>query len=137
LEVIFIPGTTIFGIAGLIFAVIGIFISFKNLGPTMGFSILGGFTTLTVIALVYGFKSNAWRKFALNTTISSRVNEENKILLKLGDTGKAISALRPSGKAQFNEAVVEVHTAGSFLEAGCPVKIVRLDVNKVVVSALS
>lgn len=136
LEVIFIPGTTIFGIVGLIFAVIGIFISFKNLGPTIGFSILGGFTTLTIISVIYGLKSEAWRKFALNTTISSKVNEENKVFLKLGDTGKAISALRPSGKAQFNEAIVEVHTAGSFLEAGCLVKIVRLDVNKIVVSAL-
>jgi membrane-bound ClpP family serine protease len=135
LEVIFIPGTTIFGIAGLIFAVIGIFISFKSLGAVVGFSILGGFVAVTITAVIYGFKAQVWRKFALNTTISSKVNEENKVLLQIGDVGRAISALRPSGKARFNEAVVEVHTLGSFLEVGCPVKIVRFDLNKIFVAA--
>ncbi len=49
LEIIFIPGTTIFGLAGLILAVIGIFISFKSLGAVMGFSILGGFAALSAV----------------------------------------------------------------------------------------
>lgn len=135
LEIIFIPGTTIFGLAGLILAVIGIFISFKSLGAVMGFSILAGFVALTGIALVYGLRSGVWRKFALNHTISSKVNDENKVLLKIGDLGKAISTLRPSGKAQFNEAIVEVHTQGPFLEAGCSVRIVRFDTNKIFVAA--
>jgi membrane-bound ClpP family serine protease len=56
------------------------------------------------------------------------------VLLQIGDIGKAISALRPSGKAQFNEAVVEVHSLSSFLEVGCPVKIIRVEVNKVFVA---
>jgi membrane-bound ClpP family serine protease len=135
LEVIFIPGTTIFGIAGLILAVVGIFLSFNMLGAVIGFSIMGGFVTLTLAAIVYGLKSQVWRRFALNTTSSSRVNEENKILLRVGDTGKSLSALRPSGKATFNESVVEVHTLGSFLGAGCPVKIIRFETNKIFVTA--
>jgi membrane-bound ClpP family serine protease len=135
LEVIFIPGTTIFGIAGLVLAVIGIFFSFKSLGAVVGMSILSGFVAITVSAIIYGLKSEVWRKFALNTTSSSKVNEENKILLKVGDTGRTLSALRPSGKARFDESVVEVHTLGSFLEVGSPITIIRFEMNKIFVAS--
>lgn len=134
IEIIFIPGTTLFGVAGLAFAVIGIYIGFHNLGTPTGFTVLAVFLAVAAITIFYSFKSQAWRRFALNTANTSKVNDENKILLKIGDTGKAVSALRPSGKVQFNDRIIEVHTLGSFLDAGCPVKVIRLDYNKVVVA---
>ena len=133
IEIIFIPGTTLFGVAGLAFAAIGIYIGFINLGETAGFLVLGGFLAVGAVTVYYSFKSQAWRRFALTNTISSKVNEEDKVLLKVGDTGKALSSLRPSGKAQFKGSIVEVHTLGSFMDVGGLVKIIRLDNNKIFV----
>jgi membrane-bound ClpP family serine protease len=132
-EVIFIPGTTIFGIFGFIAALIGIYLSFRHLGNSTGLSVLTGFALITLVALYFSFKTDVWRRFALNTSIESRVNDDNKFLLSVGDEGKAISALRPSGKAEFNNNVVEVHTMGTFLDVGCTIRVVRLDDNKIFV----
>jgi membrane-bound ClpP family serine protease len=134
IEIVFIPGTTLFGVAGFIFAAIGLFIAFKNLGNTHGLILLGEFTAVAAAVIYYSLRSEAWRRYALNSTISSKVNDENKILLQIGDTGRTISALRPSGKASFNERIVEVHTLGSFLDAGSLVKVIRLESNKIFVA---
>ncbi len=134
IEIVFIPGTTLFGVAGFIFAVIGLYIGFTNLGSTNGYIILGSFVAVAAGTIYYSLKSEAWRRYALNTTISSRVNDENKVLLQIGDTGRTISALRPSGKASFKDKIVEVHTLGSFVEAGSIIKIIRLESNKIFVA---
>jgi membrane-bound serine protease (ClpP class) len=39
--------------------------------------------------------------------------------------GTAVSQLRPSGKARFGEAVIDVISAGEIIEAGQGVRIVR------------
>ena len=134
IEIVFIPVTTLFGVAGVLFAAIGLFIAFKNLGNTHGVMLLGEFVVVAAAVIYYSLRSEAWRRYALNNTISSKVNDENKILLQIGDTGRTISALRPSGKASFNERIVEVHTLGSFLDAGSLVKVIRLESNKIFVA---
>lgn len=42
-----------------------------------------------------------------------------------GDVGEAITALRPSGKAQFGEAVVDVVAAFGYISPGEPVRVVE------------
>jgi membrane-bound ClpP family serine protease len=134
IEIIFIPGTTLFGIAGFAFGVIGIYIGFHNLGSTTGFIVLSVFLAVAAATIFYSFKSQAWQRFALNTAITSKVNDEHKVLINVGDMGKAISALRPSGKVQFDDKIVEVRTTGSFLEEGCYVTVVGVNHNKVFVA---
>lgn len=133
IEIIFIPGTTIFGLLGFISAAIGIYISFQQLGTQIGLAIFVGFSGLALVAIYFSLKADIWKRFALRTSINSRVNDEHKILLLIGDQGKAISALRPSGKAEFENTEVEVHTRGTFVDAGCLIKVVAVDNNQVVV----
>lgn len=133
IEILFIPGTTLFGIAGILFAIIGIVIGFRSLGSTGGLIVLGSFAVIGGMAVYLSFKSKVWRNFALQQTNNSRVNEEQPVLLHVGDVGKAISALRPSGKAEFGNRQVEVHTLGTFANAGSLVKVIRLDSGKVFV----
>ncbi len=135
-EIIFIPGTTVFGIIGFIAAVLGIYLSFRHLGSRTGLSVLTGFALISLLTLYVSFKTNVWRRFALNTSIQSRVNDDNKFLLSVGDQGRALSALRPSGKAEFQNNIVEVHTLGSFLDAGCAIQVVRLDDNRIFVEMI-
>src|SRR4051812_28828818 len=85
IEIIFIPGTTLFGVIGFIAAVIGIYLSFRHLGSRTGLSVLTGFALVSLLALYFSFKTNVWRRFALTTSIRSRVNDDSKFLLSVGD----------------------------------------------------
>jgi membrane-bound ClpP family serine protease len=46
------------------------------------------------------------------------------------------SKLRPTGKAQFGDAIVDVVAEGEFLEAGTAVEIIEIHGNRVVVKAV-
>ena len=51
----------------------------------------------------------------------------------LGETGVAVSALRPSGKAKIAGERMRVETEGDFLDEGTPIKVVRQVEGRVVV----
>lgn len=53
--------------------------------------------------------------------------------LAIGDRGQAVSPLRPAGKARFGHRLADVVTDGEFIDAHCPVEIVELRGNRVVV----
>jgi membrane-bound ClpP family serine protease len=134
-EIIFIPGTTLFGIAGFILAIIGFWISFSILGSTTGLVVIVVFLALAGITIYYSMKKRVWGRFALNNKIHSRVNDDERFLLRIGETGEAISALRPSGKAEFGNHIVEVQTLGTFLDAREKIRVIRIDHNKIFVEA--
>jgi membrane-bound serine protease (ClpP class) len=57
--------------------------------------------------------------------------------LKVGDTGIAITKLRPAGQVRFDEAVVDVVTEGDFIEKDKKVKIIQIEGNRVVVRQIT
>ncbi len=56
--------------------------------------------------------------------------------LSIGDVGVVVSSLRPSGKASFGEAIVDVVALGDFLAKGAKVKIIEMHGNRVVVRSV-
>jgi membrane-bound ClpP family serine protease len=138
-EIILIPGVTWFGLAGAVLAVIGIYLSFRDLGNTAGYSVLGGFVVFISLAIYIGYKSNIWRKFALFQTIEAKVNDEQYLLmqLKIGDEGKTISELKPVGKAAFGNRLIEVQSQGNFVDENVSVKIIKIENTKIFVRILS
>jgi membrane-bound ClpP family serine protease len=96
-------------------------------------AVVAAFLVLAGFIIYYSLKKRAWDRFALNTKISSRVNDERRFVLNVGETGHTLSALRPAGKAEFGNHVVEVHTLGNFVDVDQPVRVVRIDHNKVFV----
>lgn len=54
----------------------------------------------------------------------------------LGAQGVTLTYLRPFGKARINDRKIEVTTEGGFLEAGRPVRVVRIEGRNVVVRQL-
>jgi len=55
----------------------------------------------------------------------------------VGDRGVAESPLRPAGKAVFDNEFVDVVTEGAFVEPGRPVRVVKVQGNRVVVRAVA
>jgi membrane-bound ClpP family serine protease len=92
---------------------------------------------LTLAALVYAVQSGAWSKFSLKSSIQSKVNEGMVDSLKVGDTGKTISVLRPFGKAEFGSSQYEVKTSGGFLEKETDVQIIHIESHQIIVEPLT
>ena len=136
-EIIFVPGTTLLGLFGLIFTIIGIIISYVSFGPGIGTLVLIISVVFGVGTLVYALKAGVWEKFALKGSIDSKVNEGEKEDLQVGEEGMTISSLRPMGKGEFKEKIYEVTTLGNYLTADTKIRIVSIKNNKIIVEPIN
>lgn len=132
-ELIFIPGTTVVGLLGLVFAIVGIVVSYQHFGNTVGLYVLIGMSCLTLAGLFYSFRSGLWSRFSLKSAIDSKVNEGLLASVSVGDEGITLSSLRPMGKAEFHAKAFEVKTSGGFVDSGERVKITQIDSHQIVV----
>ena len=135
-ELVFVPGTTVVGLLGLIFAIVGIVISYSHFGDDIGFYILLATLAATLAALFYSFRSGAWSKFSLKSSMNSKVNEGIMASLQIGDEGITVSTLRPIGKAEFNNKTFEVKTSGNYIERGEKVRITQIESHQIVVEPI-
>jgi len=126
-EIIFVPGTTILGIIGAALMVFGVIIGYSKFGSQTGSLILVGAVLVGGAVTVISFRSGVWKKFALKNTNSSKFNEDIKVEHLLGAEGKALSALRPFGKAEIYDSTYEVRTLGNYVEAGSKIKVTNVD----------
>lgn len=136
-ELIFIPGTTVVGVLGLIFAAAGIITAYKHFGRETGFYILLGASATTLVTLIYSFRSGAWSKFSLKGAIDSKVNEGITSTLNVGDEGVSLSVLRPIGKGEFNDKQYEVRTSGIYVENGKRIRITSIQANQIFVEPIN
>jgi membrane-bound ClpP family serine protease len=135
-ELFLIPGATVVGILGFLFAAAGVLMSYSEFGAAGGSMVLA-FTLISMGALLYlGFKGNVWSKFALKDKIKSRVNEEDDQHFQIGEEGYSVSALRPMGKGEFRGKNVEVRSNGNFIDASKPIRIIRNKDNVIVVEEI-
>jgi membrane-bound ClpP family serine protease len=132
IEILFIPGTTVIGIIGVALLVFGIIFGYGKFGNTTGTIILISTVVVGGAATFFSFRSGLWRTFALKGTSNSRVNEDMEIQHLLGAEGRAVSALRPYGKAEFYNKVYEVKSMGNYANAGSRVRIIKVDKNNTI-----
>jgi len=62
--------------------------------------------------------------------------ESKTVSVNIGDAGEVVSILRPTGKAKFGEAIVDVVAEAEFLDKGTKVEIIEIHGNRVVVKAV-
>ena len=62
--------------------------------------------------------------------------ESETISVNVGDAGEVVSTLRPTGKAKFGNAIVDVVAVAEFLDKGTNVEIIEIHGNRVVVKAV-
>jgi membrane-bound ClpP family serine protease len=136
-EIIFVPGTTLVGVLGFVFTLVGVGLSFNYFGSETGWITVGCTGVASGALLYYSFSSNVWGRFSLKTSNNARVNEGEFDQLQVGAEGKTISALRPVGKAELNNKTFEVKTLGEYLEAGKPVRIIKIISNQIIVEPIN
>jgi membrane-bound ClpP family serine protease len=135
-EIILIPGTTLVGIAGLLFNLAGIYFGFEYFGTAVGFIILGVALTGNVFLVMYSFRMKAWERFSLKNKADSRVNEGIHSALKIGQKGISLSALRPVGKAEFEGKTYEVRTIGPYMDRGVELEIIKIEPDRIIVQPI-
>lgn len=136
-EVVLIPGTTVVGIAGFLCMLGGLYASLNYFGNPITTYLALGTGMFSLLSILYALQSGAWKRYALKSQINSRVNEETKLALNVGDIGIANSALRPSGKASFGDIMVEVRTMGKFVDARHKVKIIQIEDRRIFVEPIN
>ena len=68
------------------------------------------------------------------TLAQARIDRLEQTALSAGQTGTAITPLRPSGKAMIDDRRYDVVTRGEFLEKGTPIRVVTAKGARIVVA---
>jgi len=133
LEMLVVPGATIFGVLGFLLLGTSIWQAYAAHGTPEGHYFLIATILVTVLLLSLALKSKTWKRAMLDTEVKSKVNviEEGKV--KPGDEGKTISRLAPVGKAVINDEYYEVHSLGEYIEPQTPIVVIRVEFSKIIV----
>ncbi len=137
IEVVFIPGTTLIGILGVVLLGAAVYTSYDNYGSQTGLYVLIGTAAGTAVTLFFSFRSRAWMRFANKSAISSKVNEGTVDALAVGDEGTTRSTLRPVGRVLFKSGEFEAKTLGDYVDVGTKVRIVHIDGHQIIVKPIN
>ncbi|MDN3668296.1 NfeD family protein [Echinicola jeungdonensis] len=132
-EVIFVPGTTLVGILGVLFTGMGIYVCFQNFETETAFIVVALTVLGNVLVVLYGFRSGVWNRFSLKETSVGRAFDERLAGLEVGQKGRTISDVKPFGKAEFDDKIYEVKSNSGFISAGTEVVIHKLESNKIII----
>ena len=149
LEIFFIPGFGIAGILGIIALMGGLGMSLIGTGATWDsmLSALGQVSLSILVAIIatliffrYFPRLPFGKRLILETNLQAQEGYESSPAEDhrwLGKQGTAVSDLHPSGIARFDGERVDVVSDGTFIDAGQPIEVVRIDGNRVVVRLAS
>ncbi|MDG1277681.1 MAG: NfeD family protein [Algoriphagus sp.] len=133
-EVLFVPGTTIVGILGMIVSLAGIAYAFISFEPEVAWWITGIAVILNVAAIIYGFSSGVWNRFSLKSEIKGGTFDGRTEGLQVGMPGRTISDLKPVGKAMIDDKIYEVRSSGGFISVGTEITIIKIENNTIIVN---
>jgi membrane-bound serine protease (ClpP class) len=158
-ELFVYPGTMALGISGAVLVLISIVMAmvdlYPNPGPGPGLPRLPSFDVFQlplqqlVIAMA-GTGVAVWllSRILPKTTlyqsivstsasgVQTEVKQEEQRTARLGQTGRSLSSLRPGGKAQFGDDILDVMTQGELLPKGTQVRIIGFSGTEAVVEAV-
>ena len=131
-EIFLLPGITIAGVAGALFAVGGLIYAY-TINMTIGNITLGSSIIIFGGMFLWLMRSNSFHRVALKTNIESAVESPRDLDLHVGDEGVTLSRLAPIGKARFQHITIEAKSTNEFIDEHTPVVIVRIDGYNVIV----
>ena len=159
-EIFLIPGFGVVGISGLVLIALSLILSMQDFviprleweWTLMGRNaivvcagLLAGITGIAILALM-GPKTKMFNRITLNTQIEQTASEgggwqndgsiESDFSKLIGKTGKAVTVLRPIGKAEFEGETFQVETGGSFINEGAEIKVIKVQGNNIIVRSV-
>lgn len=154
IEIFVIPGFGVTGIAGLAFMGLGLYLAFVPfVVPEAPWDFNLFFKTATIMILavagsITGFlvlmhflpELPGMKRLVLTTALGQEKipasGSESKRELAIGQQGQALSDLRPVGKAEFEQDVVDVVAETGYINKKEKIKIIKVEGNRIVVRAV-
>lgn len=157
-EIFLIPGFGVVGISGIIIIGLSLILSMQDFlipGNDWEWGLLGRnalvvcagiIAAITAIALItlMGPKIKIFDRLTLHSRITETAGGPDPVSTGvsdhyadlLGKSGRAVSTLRPSGKAEIDGRTYTVETDGFFIESGTAVTVIRVQGNRILVGPL-
>lgn len=132
---LFVPGM-IAGICGGIALIAAIILAYVHYGVDRGNMMLAAVLLGAVVLFIWWMRAFPESRIGRRWTLQTEVPPDPRDS-KFGDldqrNGKALTALRPAGTALIEGRRVDVVAESDLIEAGAPVRVVRVEGAKVVV----
>ena len=150
LELFVFPGVMLAGLAGIGFILVALVMAMVDLYPgqptwpsfgqirfplaqVVG-SFLGAALVVWLLSKILPSTSIYGQMVSSSASGVTSVAQQSTLQAgRVGQVGVAVSILRPGGKAQFGDAILDVMTQGELLEAGTQVRILRHSASEAVV----
>jgi len=136
LEIFVIPGMNIFGILGFATVLAGVGFAYVKVG-TEAAVIIGMLGLVGTVSLVWLLVRNrAWQRLVLEAETDRAAGFDSAPvgLAELeSQQGVSVTPLRPAGRAQFGERLIDVVTEGGYIERGARVEVLAVRGARVVV----
>ena len=131
LEIFMLPGITVAGVGGFLFAAGGLFYAYSVSTP------IGNVTLVSSLVFAASFiwllRSKSFNRVALKTDIDSKLVSSRDLGIVPGDEGLTLSRLAPIGKARINGITVEAKSMDELIDENTPVEVIRVDGYNVIV----
>lgn len=135
-EMLLVPGVGVAGFFSLAALFASCWYTFARIGDVEGWWVTVFVLLLLVAMTVVILRKRTWKRFELDTEVTSRVNEESS-LVKPGDRGVAQTRLAPMGTGRFGGVSCEVKSSdNSMVSAGTPLEVVAVEDNQVIVKPI-
>jgi membrane-bound serine protease (ClpP class) len=155
IEVFVLPGFGIAGFAGIVCIAVGMILALQgfvlpdpsipwemdllmhNIAVVLGSYIVAFFIALFFLRYVLPRFSSEQRGPYLKTSLkTAHADSSETAKIRIGDKGIALSYLRPSGKANFNDDLFDVVTESEFMEKGTSIVVSAIKGNRIIVSRI-
>ena len=126
IEVFLLPGISIAGIVSAGCLLYANYYAFDTMGTIPGCITLA-VSALGVVAITIWFmRSKTVDKLSLKKTIDYRPEPLKGLDLKVGDEGIALTRLALIGNAEFSGRIIEVRSAGEFIDQKSKIRVERI-----------
>ena len=141
LEIFIFPGFGIAGLAGIILLGWTLLLVTVDIAQATEVLVLALVATIVIFVLAVRFLSryNIWHKI----TLKSKQDKEDGYITShpdlggfLGNSGTALTTLRPSGTVEVGNYRLDVVTEGEYIAAGSAVEVIKVEGSRVVVRAV-
>ena len=134
LEFFVFPGTTIFGIGGVVLIGVAVYLAYDNLGNTIGHYTLAGAILVFIVALIFAFRPRTWKYASLHEAVEGKVNMDiAEDAVQKGDTGIALTRLAPMGKILLKNKTYEGKALNQIIDPDTEIEVVKVHYNQIIV----
>jgi len=134
-EFFFIPGTTIFGIVGVVCGAVALYFAFQESNRFGYLSVLFGII-MFIIFFMIGKRMMKKSKLNLSSEITSKVNTYNENKIEVGIEGIALTDLKPHGQGKFDQLVIEVYSFGEYIEKDKKIAVLKIAENQIFIKQI-